>query len=182
MHALAAQEPACFGRSYFTPGTGACDLGCRLAGACRAQYLEQASAILRAEPAALDEHERAFVESHEERRERPALAEVIPLERIRSRRARAPWTAAHRRPAESFKPTSVAALAVEVLQSAAGPLHVDAIAAEVVRLAPTRGARLDGKTPAATVGLALRHVAGVVRVGRGTYAWLPVVPPPGGAA
>ncbi len=171
MHALVAQEPACFGRSYFTPGAGPCNLGCRLAAGCRAESLVRARAILRAAPAALDAEERAFVASHEDRREPPALAEVIPLERDQARRPRAPWTAEHRRPVESFKPTSVAALAVEVLRAAALPLHVDAIATEVLRIAPARGARLAGKTPAATVGLALRHVAGVGRVGRGTYAW-----------
>jgi hypothetical protein len=75
------------------------------------------------------------------------------------------------RPLEVFKPTSVASLAVEVLRAAAAPLHVCDITAEVLALATARGIRLAGRTPVATVGLALRRVHGVERVGRGVYIW-----------
>jgi hypothetical protein len=186
----ASATPACFGISFFAPGEGPCNTGCSLAQRCRSLYLESAQRALAAEPGALCEDERAYLLT--QRAESAPATPISENERghiedlcaraeavvsggfgVASppapRKAPERWTDARRRPLSAFKPTSVTARAVEVLRAAAGPLHVCDIAAEVLALATERGIRLGGATPAATVGLALRKVEGVRRVGRGVY-------------
>ncbi len=163
MHAPLTTQPACFGISYFVPGEGACEAGCRIAKGCRDCYLDAAAAHL----GELAPDERLFVLSH-----RPArLAIVPPAGQEPHRKAPAAWTDERRRPLSSFPARSVPVLAAEVVCAAGRPLHVREIAAEVARIAPARGVRFGGKTPEATVGLALRQVQEVERVGRGQYRW-----------
>ncbi len=176
--------PLCFGRSFFVPGEGACNAGCRLADRCRAAYLGHARAALASHPSELSEDERLFVIGTggapatgqvPAARPAPVLELCAPTAACTTdpatRKVSRPWTDARRRPLASFRPASVSALAVEVLRAAGRPLHVREVAALVQRDAATRGVRLAGRTPHASVGLALRQVQGVQQVGRGLYVW-----------
>lgn len=66
---------------------------------------------------------------------------------------------------------NLSVLAAEVLREAGRPLHVREVTAKLTALARERGVRLAGKTPEATVGVAVRRARGVERVGRGMYRW-----------
>ncbi len=189
--AAATTVPACFGLSFFAPGEGPCNTGCSLAQRCRATYFESALRVLASEPTALAEDEHAYLLTQQEEAEKVTPEALCAPERAHieelcaraagvvrggctpsaPRKAPERWTEARRRPLSSFKPTSVPALAAEVLRSAARPLHVRDVTAEVQALAAARGARLGGRTPEATVGLSLRRIQGVEQVGRGTYLW-----------
>ncbi len=177
MQARVTTHPPCFGTSYFLPGDGPCETGCRLAQDCRAAYLVRSGEALAANPAALATDERVYVLSH---RPHPHLVALpggdsaepdvsTPAPAPKSTRAR--WTADHRRPLASFSARSVPAIVTEVLRTAGQPLHVREVAAEVLSMAAERGVRIGGKTPEATVGLALRQVREIERAGRGTYVW-----------
>ena len=177
MLACATTNPPCFGSSFFLPGEGPCNAGCRLTEACRSAYLVRSGEALAANPAALAADERIYVLSHRPHPHLVALpsgdvAEPQPVSPAPATKTpRAKWTADHRRPLASFTARSVPALVAEVLRIAAQPLHVRDIAAEALSIAAERGVRIGGKTPEATVGLALRQVLEIERVGRGRYCW-----------
>ena len=176
MLAPATNHPPCFATSYFLPGDGPCETGCRLAQDCRAAYLVRSGEALAGNPAALAADERVYVLSH---RPHPHLVALPCLDAAEpevtipapAKSTRAQWTADHRRPLASFPARSVPALAAEVLRHAPQPLHVRDVAVEVLRIAAERGVRIGGKTPEATVGLSLRQVLEIERVGRGRYCW-----------
>ena len=162
------QPVACYGISFFVPGEGACGVGCRLAASCRSAYLASASTVLTENPAALADDERRFVLEHTA----PAAPQVEQPAAREPRKSPTCWTGEKRRPLSKLKASSVATLAAEVLQAAGQPMHVRAVTEEVLQIASSRGIVLGGKTPAATVGLALRQLCEVKQVGRGTYAWI----------
>ncbi len=178
MLATANRLPECFGRSYFVPGEAVCGAVCRTADRCRETYLDHARATLAADPGALVAEERLYVlasaaqTSAEAGRALVALPPPTEEPTEPSRKLPERWSDTRRRPLESFKPASVPALAVEVLRAAGRRLHAPGVPARVLPLAAARGVRLGGKTPQATVGLALRQVRGVELVGRGMYTWI----------
>ncbi len=177
MLAPATTHPPCFATSYFLPGDGPCETGCRLAQDCRAAYLVRSGEALAGNPAALSADERVYVLSHRPHPHlvalpcREAAEPEVTTPAPATKTPRAKWTADHRRPLASFTARSVPALVAEVLRIAAQPLHVRDIAAEALSIAAARGVRIGGKTPEATVGLALRQVLEIERVGRGRYCW-----------
>jgi hypothetical protein len=158
MLAPVTTHPPCFGSSFFLPGEGPCNAGCRLAEECRRAYLVQTGVVLAANPAALAADERIYVLSHRPHPHLVALpggdvAEpVVAPSAPATKPTRTQWTADHRRPLASFPVRSVPALAAEVLRNAPQPLHVREVAVEVLRIAAERGVRIGGKTPEATVG------------------------------
>ena len=167
---MLVQSLPCFGVSFYVPGEGACAVGCRLAESCRAAYLARAAELAAESPSPLAEDERRFVLEHggpPESADSPAGC----VEPARPRKRATRWTDEKRRPLDESKPSSVAALAAEVLRAAGRPMHVRAVTAEVMQVAAARGVALGGKTPDATVGLALRQLREVRQVGRGMYAW-----------
>ena len=166
---MLVQSLPCYGVSFYVPGEGACAVGCRLAEDCRAAYLTRAVELAAESPAALAEDERRFVLEHSAPPAAPDPARRV--EPGRSRRRPTRWTDDKRRPLHAAQPSSIAALAAEVLRAAERPMHVRAVTSEVMQLAADRGVSLGGKTPAATVGLALRQLLEVKQVGRGMYAW-----------
>lgn len=155
--------PECYGVSFYVPGEGQCSLGCSFEAACREAYIGQACTS----PEKLADEERSWLQlALGVAAQPPVTAPAPPPPGKRKRPER--WTEADRKPLASFKPDSVAVTAAGVLREHGRAMHLSEITdAVLARMA----APPSGKTPRASVGLALRNVLEVRSIGRGMYEW-----------